>query len=231
MTERILGEVTGEGFTSVIKQNSDRSISFIADADINADGANGQNGLKVAYTNKDNGSELLANGGMKIVDGVVVPKNDWAKDIVIMEPNGKTIRVFDHGMIASKTAYHFPGYRLDDPNAYVDSEEIPSITVPPLIITKTPVGDIILGAKCFVRNAKTGQCAWGIVNDVGPRNKNGEISIAMARAIGVNPSPKTGGVDTKSIEYHIYPSTHFHWRGKSIPLQRSNGTYAIEFRT
>ena len=41
-------------------------VTFIADADIDADGANGQNDARAAYKADDSGSEALANGGMGI---------------------------------------------------------------------------------------------------------------------------------------------------------------------
>jgi len=65
-------------------------VHFLADADIDADGANGQNGALAAYKVDNSGSELLANGGMKIVNGRVVCAHSWARDIVILGDDGGT---------------------------------------------------------------------------------------------------------------------------------------------
>ena len=63
---RILGKITNEGFSSIIAEEEDGRVHFLADADIDADGANGQNNAPAAYKIDDTGTELLANGGMKI---------------------------------------------------------------------------------------------------------------------------------------------------------------------
>src|SRR5215204_5985789 len=61
---RILGTITNEGYSCQIKEESDGRVHYMADGDIDADGANGQNGQKPAYKADDSGSEFLANGGM-----------------------------------------------------------------------------------------------------------------------------------------------------------------------
>jgi len=63
------GAITGDDFSSTIYQDTDGKVSFTADADIDADCANGQGGGPAAYMSDDSGSEALANGGMKIVNG------------------------------------------------------------------------------------------------------------------------------------------------------------------
>src|SRR6266550_2391695 len=74
-------------------------VTFVADADIDADGANGQNDARAAYMADDSGSEALANGGMGIRHGEVVGIADWFKDIVVIE-NGKP-RIFLGGTIVA----------------------------------------------------------------------------------------------------------------------------------
>ncbi len=199
---RVLGTVDGEGFTSVIVQDDDKRVHFSADADIDADGANGQHGKQAAYMVGDKGSELLANGGMKMLNGRVVAAHLWARDIVICDRDGNP-KVFPGGIIASKTAYKFHNQRADLPSAYVDSETYPYIVVPPLIRLKAK--GVILGAKCRVTNLKNGKVAWGGVCDIGPRNRVGEISMEMARRLGINPSPRDGGMDEPHLLYEIFP--------------------------
>jgi hypothetical protein len=74
----------------------------MADADIDADGANGQNGASPAYKVDDSGTELLANGGMKIVHGKVICAVPGARDIVILDSDNEP-KVFPGGVIASMT--------------------------------------------------------------------------------------------------------------------------------
>ena len=66
---RTIGTITNEGYSCQIIEDDDKRVHFSADADIDADGANGQNGGPPAYKADDSGTELLANGGMKIVNG------------------------------------------------------------------------------------------------------------------------------------------------------------------
>lgn len=65
----LLGEITNEGYSCQIFEDDDGRVHFTADADIDADGANGQNGGPAAYKFDDSGTEFLANGGMKIIAG------------------------------------------------------------------------------------------------------------------------------------------------------------------
>jgi hypothetical protein len=44
-----------------------------------------------------------------------------------------------------------------------------------------------------------------VVADKGPSKKIGELSIAAARAIGLNPSPRNGGTETPELLYELWP--------------------------
>lgn len=197
---KTLGTITGEGFLCPIREDVDGRVFFTADMDIDADGANGQSGGRPAYMVNDIGTEALANGGMKMQGGKVVCAHDWARDIVILGADNQP-RVFPGGVIASCTWYRYPGKAIDDPTAYVDSETVPYIVVPPLIIQKT--SGIVRGSKCRVTFA--GRSVWGVVADKGPRAKIGEASIAAARAIGIPESPRRGGRITADVLYELWP--------------------------
>jgi hypothetical protein len=194
-------------------------VTFTADADIDADGANGQNGARAAYMADDSGSEALANGGMGIRHGEVVGIANWFKDIVVVA-NGKP-KIFPGGVIVSKTAYLIRGEKDDTPNRYVDSETVPYIVVPPVIINKTR--GIVRG--CFARVTYKGKSVDCMVGDVGPRNKIGEISIAAARAVGIPASPRSGGEDRKIVQYEIFPGRKVTINGVTYPLMRRDGSY------
>jgi hypothetical protein len=194
-------------------------VTFTADADIDADGANGQNGARAAYRDDDKGSEALANGGMGIRHGEVVGVADWFRDIVVVE-DGKP-KIFPGSVIVSKTAYHIRGQQDDTPGRYVDSETVPYVVVPPVIIQKTQ--GVVRG--CFARVTYKGRSVDCMVGDVGPRKKIGEISTAAARAVGMPDSPRSGGEDQKIVEYEIFPGRKATINGVTYPLMRSNGTY------
>jgi Fungal chitosanase of glycosyl hydrolase group 75 len=197
---RTLGTIRNEGFSCTITEEADGRVHFLADADIDADGANGQNGAPAAYKADDSGTELLANGGMKIAGGKVICAHSWARDIAILDDDNEP-KVFPGGIIASMTWYRHPGKLPNDPAEYVDAETIPYIVVPPLIIQKT-VG-IVRG--CKARATWKGKSVECVVADRGPSNKIGELSIAAARAIGLPFSPRNGGTDKQEVLYELWP--------------------------
>ena len=197
---RTLGTITNEGYSCTIKEDDDRRVFFVADADIDADGANGQNGGPAAYKEDDSGTELLANGGMKIVNGKVICAKPWARDIVILDTDNEP-KVFEGGIIASMTWYRHPGKLANDPTAYVDSETVPYVVVPSLIIQKT--AGVVRGCKARVTwNGRSVDC---VVADRGPARKIGELSIAAARAVGLPSSPRVGGISRPEVQYELWP--------------------------
>jgi hypothetical protein len=196
----ILGTIVNEGYTCTIVEEQDGRVHFVADADIDADGANGQNNAPAAYKADDSGTEFLANGGMKIDRGRVVCAKTWARDIVILGEDNEP-KVFPNGVIASITWYHHPGKTATDPAAYVDAETIPYIVVPPLIIQRT--AGVVRG--CRARATYKGSGVDCVVADKGPRNKIGELSIAAARSLGIPSSPRIGGLRTPEVLYELWP--------------------------
>lgn len=197
---RTIGTITNKGYSCKITEEDDGRVHFVADADIDADGANGQNGGPAAYKAGDSGTEFLANGGMKIVHGKVICAKPWARDIVILDVDNEP-KVFPGGIIASITWYRHPGKARSDPSAYVDSETVPYIVVPPIIVQKT--AGVVRG--CRARATWKGRSVDCVVADKGPSNKIGELSIAAARSIGLPPSPRNGGTEKPEVLYELWP--------------------------
>ena len=90
------------------------------------------------------------------------------------------------------TSLHLHGKPL---NAEVDR----FIVIPSQIVTMVP--QIVLGSQAFVRYR--GKTVRAVVGDKGPRKRLGEISTCLARDLGIDPNPNTGGVDTPDLEYEI----------------------------
>lgn len=221
---RILATITGEGFPCPIREYDDGRVEFVADADVDADGANGINGALAAYRRDNKGSEHLANGGMGLRDGKVIGISDWWKSIAIVGPDGHPL-VLPNGVIPTKTAYQFPGKNDDDPAAYVDSETVAYMVVPPVILAKTK--GAVKGCRCRVTNLLNGRISLGIVADVGPRTKVGEVSIQMARDLGIPSSPRTGGESRPVIQYELWPGEPGNICGAVVTLMRANGSYVV----
>lgn len=199
---RIVGVVDGEGFRCEIVEDDDGRVHYVANADIDADGANGQNGAPAAYRDDDTGSDYLENAGMKIVAGKVVCAKSWARNVVILGADREP-RVFPGGLIASMTTYRHRHLADDDPAAYVDAETVPYVAVPPLVVNG--VRPVVMG--CLARVAWRGRSVDCVVADTGPPLKVGEISIAAARALGIPPSPRNGGRDVPDVAYELWPGT------------------------
>lgn len=195
---RVIGVIEGVE----IVERDDKSVVFTAKAAIDADGANGQTSGKAAYMVGNLGWDHLANGGMGMRDGKVVGVEPWFKDIVILNDNRQP-KEFPGGIIASKTAYRYIGRPEDSPEAYVDSETIAYFVTPPLI--RQAVRGVVLGCLCRATNIRNGSVVEGPVADVGPRRKIGEMSMAAAKALGINPSPRIGGTDSKIVKYEFFP--------------------------
>lgn len=197
---KVIATISGEGFNCPITEDEDGRVHFLADADIDADGANGQHGKRAAYMVDNGGSEHLANGGMQIVDGKVICAHDWARSIVILDHDNEP-KVFPGGIIASMTWYRDQTLPKSDPNAYVDAQTVPYIVVPPVIIKR--VAGIVCGCKARVSwNGKSVDC---VVADRGPASKIGELSIAAADALGIPSNPRTGGRQQNDVLYELWP--------------------------
>jgi hypothetical protein len=110
------------------------------------------------------------------------------------------------------TSLHLNGKAL---NADVDRY----IVVPPAIIKG--VKGIVLGCQAHCKNLKNGMETEAVVGDVGPRTKIGEISVACAKALGIDPSPTSGGTNEHIIHYSVKPGTPATVDGKRYQLQRS----------
>ncbi|WP_330214234.1 hypothetical protein [Pseudomonas sp. AM8] len=197
---RVIGTIAGEGYSSEICEGDDGRVYFTADADIDADGANGQAGGRAAYMDDDSGSEFLANGGMRVVSGKVVCAHAWARSIVILGEDNEP-SVFSGGVIASTTWYRHRHFARDDPRAYVDAETVPYIVVPSIIVQKT-IG-VVRG--CLARVSWNGRSVDCVVADKGPTNRIGELSIAAARALDIPDSPRSGGLNRPEVLYELWP--------------------------
>lgn len=97
----------------------------------------------------------------------------------------------------------------------LNAQKVPFVVVPPAILEA--VRAVILGARCDV--TYRGVTIQGVIGDIGPRAKLGELSVEAARRLGMNPSPLHGGVDTPEVQYVLQPG---------IPAQIDGLTYALQ---
>lgn len=132
---------------------------------------------------------------------VIVPDpKDNSKGYV--QPSGQF-----QGYFVSQTSLRDDTKSDLDPDKYVDARLIPYFVFPTNFFEKKGTG--LVGDYGFAINMVSGESSSFIVADVGGSNKLGEMSIALAAALGgENPNPINGGsVPKGKIAYIIFPYT------------------------
>jgi hypothetical protein len=90
-----------------------------------------------------------------------------------------------------------------DPHKFVDSLKIPYIALVPKALKHARLGDF-----ATVVNLRNGKSSGAIVADVTDASLPlGEGSIALAKALGVDWNPRTGGVERPGFFYVVYPGS------------------------
>jgi hypothetical protein len=118
------------------------------------------------------------------------------------------------GFYVSTTALQDPHKAVEDPTRYVDSSKVAYLSIPSNTVKEfgLHVGDV-----GFAYCRATGQMSAAIVADVGPRNKYGEGSIALARALGLPASPRRGGTDS-GVVCCVFKGTRRGWPRTSADI-------------
>ncbi len=173
---------------------NDGSVKWTGPAGVDADGD------PRAYKLDDTGLDCLANAGY--------PHDPKAyADILVVDASGCPVEQSGNdpapGYLISKTAYENWRFNERNPRRYLWASRVEYIVVPAWL--RRAVGPIVLGCLARVRNLRTGLTIEGLVGDIGPQNDIGEVSIASAAGLGIDPSPRNGGTNERIIEYTIYP--------------------------
>ena len=107
------------------------------------------------------------------------------------------------GYYVSTTAlYDSNNPNLRDPHRYIDAAKIPYVVLPPKALKYARLGDF-----ATVANLGNGRVSGALVADESSADLPfGEGSIALAKALGVNSSPRHGGKGG-GIVYLIYPGS------------------------
>jgi hypothetical protein len=183
---------------------------FRADGDVDADGCNGQAG-KWAYMPGDKGLELLANAGY--------PKFPASyRSILVCGADGKPTVI--NGGYVSRTAYEWSKKWPDwHPERYVDAYTVPYVCLPPSV--RLRARGVVLGCMARVTNTLNDKSVVCVVADIGPASKIGEISMAAARAIGLEWNPRAGGTSARILDYEFWPDVPAEVNGVTYDLQRA----------
>lgn len=175
-------------------KHDDTTLSWESGLNIDADGSPN------AYGPNNSGLDYTANAGSPgNYYGIVTDANG---DPVVQGPDDPS-----PGKFVSPSALQDHTKNAEDPARYVDSEKVPYLSIPSNAVHDygAHVGDV---GFAFCR--KTGQMCAAIVADVGPRNKWGEGSIALAHALGLPGSPRNGGTD-QGVVVVVFLGTRRGW--------------------
>lgn len=94
---------------------------------------------------------------------------------------------------------------VDSHGHALDASTLPFIVIP-LGSTRFRYSDHAIAAGQIALVLYQDRMAWGIFGDAGPAAIIGEGSYAMAQALGIPPSPSTGGVDS-GVTYLVFSGT------------------------
>jgi hypothetical protein len=167
---------------------------------IDADGA------PDAYGPDGKGRDALANAGK--------PGNWWGVVTDSGKADGTPVVQGPEdpkpGFYVSATSLQDATKKATDPRRYVDSSAVGYVAISPRLLAKSLQGGVKLGDLVAVWNTANGLWAYGVVADVGPKDKLGEGSIALAEAMNVKSDPRRGGAK-KGIVYIVFPGTGSGW--------------------
>lgn len=105
------------------------------------------------------------------------------------------------GYFVSATSLQNKAYKESDQRRYLDSRAVPFLVLPKRSAFLGE-GGARLGDLAFVMDPRTQLYTFAVVGDLGPRNKLGEASIALAAAIkgvAIDPRTVTGGTLRKLV--------------------------------
>ena len=167
------------------------AILYKTGATVNGDGS-----PHCYHPDDDQGLDYLANAGSSGEWwGIYAPPGGTGKPVV------QSIYHPAPGYYISTTALVNPDYPQDHPDRYIDSERYPFMVAPGSFGEGWTLGDI-----GFCYNEKTTDNMYCATGDIGPTNHIGEVSMLLAKCLGLDADPKKGGTDA-GIVYVVFPGS------------------------
>lgn len=99
----------------------------------------------------------------------------------------------------------------------IDAEKVSGIVVPNWL--PHAVNGIVLGCQAYVTNLSNSRKYTAVVHDLGPKDKDGEITPYLAKILGINPNANVGGTDEPFIFYELFPGVAALVEGIQYKLQ------------
>ena len=108
------------------------------------------------------------------------------------------------GFHVSCTALADLRFARTDPRRYVDSGAVPYVA---LSLAAARADGLRLGDVGFAMETPGGRSSPVILADIAPAGSDGEGSIALARALGIDPDPRTGGTASRRVSLVMFPGS------------------------
>jgi len=107
------------------------------------------------------------------------------------------------GYYVSETALADRSKSVNDPARYVDASKIPFVVLPGGLARQlgARVGDFAI-----VFNERNGKSSYAIYGDVGPYDRIGEGSVALAENLGIRSDARNGGT-WRGVLYLVFPGS------------------------
>jgi hypothetical protein len=185
------------GYSDINTLQDDNSAFFYESGMmIDADG-----GYHAYHPDNKSGLDYLGNAGK--------PGNWWALVTDNSKPSGNPVVQSSSdpapGFYISTTSLEDSSVDREDPRRYVNAESVNFFVLP---------GKLGLGAKLgdlgVIIRPDQSDYDYAVYADVGPASKIGEASIALADALGIPSSPKSGGT-AHGIIYIVFPGSRQGW--------------------
>ncbi len=119
------------------------------------------------------------------------------------------------GYYVSETALADRSKALNDPARYVDASRIPFVVLPGGMAREVGARP---GDFAVVFNRRNGRSSYAIFGDVGPYDRIGEGSMALAENLGVRSDARNGGA-RRGILYLVFPGSG---NGTPRPVEEIN---------
>lgn len=156
--------------------------------------------------------KAMASGGIVIStsqyrEGSTSPVGIYKKDGVVYWTSGMSIDCDGQpGSKCNKTAdpYFQPDTSFHQSNGQALSAENTPFIVVPLPSSIWDFRDELIVGGNLVTVVYKDRVVHGVVGDEGPTDRIGEGSYALASALGINPDPSSGGVES-GVTYIVYP--------------------------
>jgi hypothetical protein len=167
------------------------AILYKAGASVNGDGS-----PHCYHPDDSQGLDYLANAGSS---------GEWWGIYAPPDGTGKPVQQSIYhpapGYYISTTALEDPSQPEDHPDRYIDSERYPFCVAPGNFGEGWQLGDV-----GFCLNTKTQNNMYCATCDIGPTNHIGEVSMLLAKCLGLSSDPKKGGVES-GIVYVMFPGS------------------------